>query len=350
MRKLPHSLFITETLRPTERFDAWKQDISTIFDVEDPCFDDDEQFHASFDLYNFGQSVLAQLDSSAAKYLRSRQKILSDGMDSILLQLFLEGGVQFGSGKQTTYAGKGDIVVFDLSRPVENFNSTFKHITMMMPRDVMDAAIPNINRWHGMVLPLQNPAVPLLRNLLTSSFEMAPRFDLAGGRHVEAATISLAAAAMSGNPHHMAENGANPHVMGVLTHQIKRHIRSKLSGDLTPEALASTFGVSRAQIYRLMEPLGGISTYIRHLRLHRCMAELCDPLLAHLNVSEIAYRSGFNHLNTFNRSFRETFGMTPSQVREKTRLTRLPTPASGPSKSHPQLQKKHHEWFRDIGF
>lgn len=351
MEKLPHSLFTTDTLRSTERFDAWKADMSTIFDVEDPCFDGEAQFHATFDLYNFGQSVLAELDSSAAKYLRSRKKILGDGMDSILLQLFLQGGVQFGSGKQTTRARKGDIIVFDLSRPVENYNSTFKHLTMMLPREVMDAAIPDISRWHGHVLPSLNPAVPLLLNLLTSSYGMAPRFDPAGGQHVEAATVSLAAAAMSGKPHDLADNATDTNVMGVLTHQIKRHIRGKLgSEDLTPQALARTFGVSRAQIYRLMEPLGGISTYIRHLRLHRCMAELCDPLFAHLNVSEIAYRSGFSHLTTFNRSFRETFGMTPSEAREHHRVSRLSAPAQGHPKSHPDLHKKHHEWFRGIGF
>lgn len=220
---------------------------------------------------------------------------------------------------------------------------------MMLPREVMDAVIPDIGRWHGISLPRRNPAVHLLRNHLISSFELAPRFDIEAGQHVEAATVSLAAAAMNGTPP-FAKSAADAGHTGVLTYQIKRHIRSKLgSEELTPDALARTFGVSRAQIYRLMEPLGGISSYIRHLRLHRCMAELCDPLLANLNVSEIAYRSGFNHLTTFNRSFRETFGMTPSDAREKNRLFRLSAPAQGKPNSRPGLRRKHHEWFRGIG-
>ncbi len=314
-----------------------------------PRLEDVGEFHATFKLYNFGQSVLGELDSSAARYLRSRKKILSDGLDSILLQLFLEGGVRFGSGTQTTYAEKGDIVVFDLNRPVDNFNTTFKHLTMMMPREMMDAAIPNISRWHGHVLPHQNPAARLLRDLMISSFEMAPRFDTEAGRHVESATVALAAAAMSGNAT-FAEGAVDEDVESVLTYQIKRHIRTHLgSEDLTPEALAKAFGVSRSQIYRLMEPLGGVASYVRQLRLQRCMNELGDPRFAHLNVSEIAYRSGFTHLTTFNRSFRETFGMTPSEAREKNRHAHLSALSEKNERFRRNPVLRHHEWFRQIG-
>lgn len=189
-----------------------------------------------------------------------------------------------------------------------------------------------------------SPAVQLLRSHMLSSFELAPHFGTEAGRHVELATISLAAAAISNNDHIPLEDDASaPTIPGVLTHQIKRHIRRNLgSENLSPQAIAREFGVSRAQIYRLMEPLGGVASYIRRLRLQHSMAALCDPLLAHQNISEIAYRSGFNHLTTFYRSFRETFGVSPKDAREKGGLFLQPTASTGTA-------KQHQEWIRSAG-
>lgn len=347
MDRLPHSLFSTREFQAEERFDAWREDMSLIFDVEDPLVEEGEFFHATFELYNFGQSVFGELHSSSARYLRTRDKILSDGLDSVLIQLFLEGECQFGCGRQTTLVKTGDIVIFDLSRRVDNFNASFRHVTMMVPRELVAAAIPNIHQWHGAILPRDNPAVRLLRNHLISCQRMAPSFDLGAGRHLESATVALTAAATSGKPS-LIEGATDDDVELVLTFQIKRYIRESLgSENLSPEALAHKFGISRAQIYRLMEPVGGIARYIRKLRLNRCFEELRNPALSHLTISEIAYRSGFAQLSTFQRNFRETFGLTPGEARERGRESKFP--ASLSRQSGPGLPKKHHAWFREIG-
>lgn len=346
MNNIPRSSFSTRNFKSKHRFGAWREDISLIFDVEEPSSENKEPFHATFDLYNFGQSVLAKLHSSSARYVRSRKKALSDGLDSILLQLFIKGEIQFGSGKRTTYANLGDIVVFDLSQPVDNFNSSFLHLTIMLPREVIEAAIPEIHRWHGLALPRDNPSFHLLRNHLISSFELAPSFDMKAAGYVEAATIALAAAAMSGSPP-LVEGSRKADVERAMIHQIKRYIQRNLgSTELSPESIAHDFGVSRAQVYRLMEPVGGISSYIRRLRLHRCMADLRDPRFAHQNVSEIAYRLGFEHLTTFNRSFREAFGMTPSEARREHRQPSRSSSAHVGVDTNGEPHQEHRNWIR----
>lgn len=347
MEKLPHSRFSTNDLPEKDRFGAWREDVSLLFDVEDPDCEKGAPFRATFDLYNFGQSVLAELDSSGARYRRSRKMILSDGIDSVLLQLFVEGEVQFRTGSRATYVRSGDIVEFDLNQQVDNLNSSFKHLTFMLPRALVDKSIPVFNRWHGQILPNGSPSVRLLRQHLLSSFEMAALFDPEAGRHVEIATVSLAAAAMSGcSPR--PEGPASEAVENSFIYLIKRYIRSHLSSQsLSPETLANHFGVSRAQIYRVMEPVGGIASYVRDLRLHQCLSDLCDPKQAHLNISEIAYRSGFRCLSTFNRSFRENFGVAPRIAREENLLHQLL--AKPPRSDDAAKHRLHHEWFREIG-
>lgn len=174
---LPHSIFTTDDLQEKDRFAAWREDISVIFDVEPSPLHDSKPHHATFDLFQFGQSVLAGLYASAGRYVRTVRKATQDGLDAILLQLFVEGDVQFGVGQRTTYATAGEIVVFDLAQPVDNINSTFRHITCMWPRTEIEEMIPDIARWHGCALPKKNPSVELLRQHMVSCYELAPRFN-----------------------------------------------------------------------------------------------------------------------------------------------------------------------------
>jgi len=350
MSSLPHSLFSTNDLPEKDRLAAWREDISVIFDLESAPGVDCDPFHATFDLYHFGRSVLARLTASPGRYVRSTRKAARDGMDSILLQLFLEGGVQFGVGRRTTYAEAGDIVVFDLAQPVDNINRKFRHITCVWSRPAIEAVVPNIGRWHGLSLPRDNPCVVLLRQHMISSYDLAPQFTPQEGLRVEEATLALAGAALTetGLP---KEPIKTPAIAEVLTYQIKRYIRENLgSADQTPDQIACRFGISRRHLYQLLEPIGGIARYQRHLRLQRCLADLQNPEQAHFQISEIAFRWGFRHPATFNRNFRSTFGITPGEARNRNHDGNHSHLLAPPlHREQEQLQKEHHQWFQAIG-
>jgi AraC-like DNA-binding protein len=347
---LLHSHFTTDALPPRDRFAAWREDMSVIFDLEKSPVHDERSHHATFDLYHFGQSVVGDLRASTGRYVRSGKKAARDGLDSILLQLFVEGGVQFGTGRRTTYARAGDIVIFDLSQPVDNINTEFHHITSMWPRMAIEEAIPDIGRWHGHMLPRDNPAVDLLRRHIISCYELAPRFSTGEGLRVENATLVLAGAAMAGGDL-LPDSAARGPMTEVLTYQIKRYIRENLgAADLSPARIANQFGISRTQLYQLLEPLGGIARYQKHLRLHQCLAALQDPTQVHVQIAEIAYRWGFNHPATFSRNFRTTFNMTPGEARSQAMAKSGPVlPTLPKSRRQQQIQREHHQWFQAIG-
>jgi hypothetical protein len=61
----------------------------------------------------------------------------------------------------------------------------------------------------------------------------------------------------------------------ATTSHIKRYIEQHLaSPELSPASICAAFGLSRATLYRLFEPLGGIASSIRERRLARTYAEL----------------------------------------------------------------------------
>ena len=85
------------------------------------------------------------------------------------------------------------------------------------------------------------------------------------------------------------------------------------------DKLARTFGLSRASLYRLFEPVGGVASYIRTRRLARARQELTAPGLEDRRIGPIAYRAGFQSIPAFNRAFRAAYGQTPRSTRTTTK-------------------------------
>lgn len=78
------------------------------------------------------------------------------------------------------------------------------------------------------------------------------------------------------------------------------------------DLLAHKLNMSRSQLYRKLKALTGKSSnlYIRSVRLTHARFMLHNTSL---NISEIAYQCGFNNPAWFSRSFKEEFGISPSE-------------------------------------
>lgn len=86
--------------------------------------------------------------------------------------------------------------------------------------------------------------------------------------------------------------------------------------DLSVESLSRELGMSRVQLYKkLLQITGKTPTeFIRIIRLKRAVQFLRE---SQLNVSEIAYRVGFNNPKYFTKYFKDEFGVLPSVFQEK---------------------------------
>ena len=58
---------------------------------------------------------------------------------------------------------------------------------------------------------------------------------------------------------------------------------------------------------------------MREARLDRAHRILTDPAQMQRPINAIAYENGFGDLSYFNRTFRQRYGMTPSEARELAR-------------------------------
>jgi DNA-binding response OmpR family regulator len=80
--------------------------------------------------------------------------------------------------------------------------------------------------------------------------------------------------------------------------------------------LSFAINMSESQLYRKLKALTGKSTaiFIRTVRLHKARELLTTTSL---NVSEIAYETGFSDPAWFSRVFKEEFGVSPNTFRNK---------------------------------
>lgn len=80
--------------------------------------------------------------------------------------------------------------------------------------------------------------------------------------------------------------------------------------------LGRDMGLSRGNLYRKLQSITGKnpSDFIRSIRLKRAAQLLRDT---QLNVGEIADMTGFNGLKYFNKHFKDTFTVTPTQYRSQ---------------------------------
>jgi signal transduction histidine kinase/DNA-binding NarL/FixJ family response regulator len=82
------------------------------------------------------------------------------------------------------------------------------------------------------------------------------------------------------------------------------------------EDFSKAIGMSRMQLHRKLKALTGLSTseYLRTERLKVASVLLKDKSL---NISEIGYQVGFSSPSYFSKCFKETYGMLPSEFRDK---------------------------------
>lgn len=128
------------------------------------------------------------------------------------------------------------------------------------------------------------------------------------------ATTEMLAAVIAPSQERMVQ--AQVPIDAVITSRAIRAINLHLTdADLSPEFLCKNIGVSRSRLYRIFEPAGGISNYIRRKRLLETCRALIDDIGGH-SVSHTAERFGFTDPSSFSRMFKREFGLSPKEIRE----------------------------------
>jgi len=98
---------------------------------------------------------------------------------------------------------------------------------------------------------------------------------------------------------------------------LTRIILDNLDNDqFTVSELARIMDMSRSSLHRKIKELANVSAsaYVRRVKLDRALNLLQE---SSANISEIAFESGFQSIAYFDKCFKDQFGCSPKQVRQK---------------------------------
>lgn len=93
------------------------------------------------------------------------------------------------------------------------------------------------------------------------------------------------------------------------------YIDKHLADEVTFETLANEFGYSSFHFHKMFTVVTGqtIADYIRKRRLDYALLYLVE---SDKNISTVCFDSGFTSIQTFNRLFKQTYGLLPSEARK----------------------------------
>ncbi len=315
------SALATESVAPTltvgaeldapARLEAWRQAVSTVFDLEgvDPA-----AFDCGMRSWNLGPVVLGEFWSTGNRFVRSKAKIAGSGLDHYVVQLLTRGRSTVKSGAPEGDWPVGSVRILDMTRPLETEAAGFANLSLVVPRTALEPLVSAPADLHGLVLALGSSPGIILSGFMRTLADRADHLDLTEAEAMGQGAAALVASCFG--PSALGRDTGRASGAVVNRALIQGFIEARLGDpNLGAAAICAHFGLSRATLYRLFEPLGGVNAYMRTRRLNRAYQELRRAANGQTRVSAIARDLGFQSIASFSRDFRARFGVAPLEAR-----------------------------------
>lgn len=304
--------FTTAGLVPAQRHEAWVNrggpGIGRLVDTRP-----DGAFDMWSELLQLGPVSVNFGEMTAQHYERVAERCRRDQVDMISVCLMLEGEMRGDADDRDFVAGAGALGVFDLAKAARHHSTASRTVMITLPRAVALARFGSLHELHGAVA--NGGATRLLRAHLDALHrEAAHGFQPAASEPLGETVLNLleVTLAMSGRVEKASPRAREDAQKLAAIDEIDR--RLDWAG-LDADYLCGRLKLSRTTLYRLFAPEGGVHAHIRRARLERVYSALANPD-AEARVGDLAVRWQFSDTAHLSRAFRETYGLSPNDVRQ----------------------------------
>lgn len=312
---IPCSRFASEEFTAVDQFDAWRERISVVFNVEPLAPSVAGGFMARAQAFHLGELVMVNTRFAGQRFIRTPQQARRDWLDHYLVQFYRHGGYVGAIGGEEAAIPAGSVSVLDLARPLDTRATAAECVSLVVPRDVMESVLPDTDGLHGAVL--NDGCAGLLGDYLTSLERRLPTLAVAQAPHIVRATCDLIAACVLPSAGNLdrARDALDPLLLGRIRCYIDQRIDAAgAAHEIAPEDICAAMALSRSKLYALFKPCGGVRRYIQHRRLQRIHAALANPA-ERRSIMILAERYGFGSHAHLSRAFRLHYGYSPSEAR-----------------------------------
>ncbi|QKW37119.1 helix-turn-helix domain-containing protein [Actinomadura sp. NAK00032] len=318
------TLVDTSDLPARDQADYWRHLVSSAFGPFHVRPARPGGFAARLSARALGPVEAGDVDAPAHAVRRGARQIARDTRECYKLGLVLRGSCVLRQNGRCAEVGVGDVVFYDLTRPVEIVFGAHRIFTVVIPHSAVPLPPERLAAFGGRLLGGAGRTGRLASSFLGALAEDgaeaagigAGAGDEPYAHHLGGAIVELVAGAAGewlGAP-----PAASPQSAEMLR-AIQEWIEARLHDPaLCPAAIAAAHHVSVRQLYRVFRPAGTtVARYVRARRLENCRRELGDPFLGTQRIGAIANRWGLPDAAAFSRAFRAAYGETPSAYRAR---------------------------------
>jgi AraC-like DNA-binding protein len=318
-RKNPDiEIWDTQYCPSSKAFSTFREGICSTFMPWSPEHKGGSDFEARVEGITFDNGSIGRVRMTPLVAVRTMANIAGSHMEGFYANFVLSGELQVEQGGRINVAKPGDLVVYDTTLPVVSVgrpDCPYEDVSFMFSKSSF-SGIRDAEKMFGNVLLQRNRMISPLANCLSFISEhmlSSSREELAALFDACVALLPLAAGGLANGQ----KDGSDEPPLNFLLREILDFVNQRLSStELSPQEVATHFGISSRYVHKLFATLGvTFSCYVTAKRLEHISRDLNSSACRQQPIFALAYRWGFNDLSTFIRAFKKRFGCSPSQYR-----------------------------------
>ena len=297
-----------------DRTDAWQDVLSHSYREWQVPQRLPATFYAHVKQHDFAGAGIVETICDPCIGQRTRTQVRRDDELYVGVQLTTGGRERFKIGDSGVEVTSGDLVVWTTDQVVQfEVLERLHKVTLMIPWTLMRERLPERKQPpSGGKIESRTGVGSLLAVHLLALSNQIDSLDQSVQASVSRSTLELLGIALSGQQP-SAVFDASAAMLRRVKDFILQHLHEE---DLNPTRIAAANNISLRYLHMLFQRSDmTVSGFILDNRLRVCKQALIDPAFQRLQISEIAFRWGFNSVSHFSRTFRQRFGASPSDVR-----------------------------------
>jgi AraC-like DNA-binding protein len=278
--------------------------------------DDARRIRATGQIRSFGSLTACSVRSNATTIRRTPRLTGDDSEPSLFLGLQVSGSSMVIQGGRQAVLRPGDLALYDTTVPYTLLNEDGIHQHYFrIPRADIGLPMDVISRITAVRLDPRNPVADIAAGYFARLAVAGSPLDGAAGAALQQPSVELLRALITTQ---LCEDAVDP-MHEALVVRILEFARAHLADrDLSAGRIAAAHHISVRQLYVVLAGAEiGLGDWIRAQRLERCRQELSAPLAATRTIAAIAGSWGFADATHFSRVFRDAYGLSPRQWRQR---------------------------------
>jgi AraC-like DNA-binding protein len=310
------TLFDARQAPTQERMEYWLNTVcSQILPVQiDPRHDAFPS--AAMSCFQIGDMAIRTVVGGDHVYDRSMKEVRAGDPDTLQIGFPVGGSSMLVQDGREAVLSAGDMVLYDSSRPFTLvMEDRFHWQVFLFPKSVLRRPTSELREITAIRMRGDVGITGVVQRFLRGVAKDGARLE----NDDDAMMLGKHSADLAGTLIHSAfGKGWDIHdADGVLRERVTTFIHLH-HGDsaLGPGMLAMAHNVSLRRLHAAFEGTGRtVMDEVRRIRLELTRADLADHRLRHLTIGQIAAAHGATTLASFSRSFRASYGLTPSEFR-----------------------------------